>query len=68
MGPTPKCHFVLGLLSASLEIPKVGIRLLSIIVQRYVAHHLHVRKLRRFLTISGWESNWQFDSQPFFWA
>jgi hypothetical protein len=25
MGPTPKCHFVLGLPSGSLEIPKIGI-------------------------------------------
>ncbi len=34
--------------------------------QRYVAHHLHIRKLRRFLTFNGWESNCQFDSSPFF--
>ncbi len=35
--------------------------------QRYVAHHLQVRKLGRFLTFSGRESNSQFDSRPFFW-
>ncbi len=35
--------------------------------QRYVAHHLQISKLGRFLTFSGRESNCQFDSQPFFW-
>jgi hypothetical protein len=35
--------------------------------QRYVARHLHARKLRRFLTFSGRKSNCQFDSRPFFW-
>ncbi len=35
--------------------------------QRYVAHHLHIGKLKQFLTFSDWESNWQFDSRPFFW-
>ncbi len=35
--------------------------------QRYVTRHLHVRKSRRFLTFSGSESNYQFDSWPFFW-
>jgi hypothetical protein len=25
--------------------------------QRYVTHHLHRRKLGRFLTFNGWESN-----------
>jgi hypothetical protein len=35
--------------------------------QRYVACHLHTSKSRRFLTSSGRESNWQFDSWPFFW-
>ncbi len=35
--------------------------------QWYVTHHLNTRKLGRFLTFSGWESNCQFDSQPFFW-
>ncbi len=34
--------------------------------QRYVARHLHTRKSWRFLTFSDWESNWQFDSRPFF--
>ncbi len=36
--------------------------------QRYVARYLHVRKLGRFLTFNGWESNWQFNSRPFFLA
>jgi hypothetical protein len=31
------------------------------------AHHLHASKWRRFPTFSGWELNYQFDSQPFFW-
>jgi len=35
--------------------------------QWYVAHHLHTRKLGKFSTFSGWESNWQFDFWPFFW-
>ncbi len=35
--------------------------------QRYVARHLQTNKLGRFLTFSGRESNWQFDSRPFFW-
>jgi hypothetical protein len=35
--------------------------------QWYVARHLQTIKLGKFLTFSGWESNWQFDSQPFFW-
>ncbi len=35
--------------------------------QCYVAHHLYVRKLRRFPTFSGRESNCQFDARPFFW-
>jgi hypothetical protein len=35
--------------------------------QRYVAHHQHARKSGRFLTFSGRESNYQFDSWPFFW-
>jgi hypothetical protein len=29
--------------------------------QWYLAHHMHARKLRRFPTFSGWESNCQFD-------
>ncbi len=35
--------------------------------QRCVACWLHARKLGRFLTFNDWESNYQFDSQPFFW-
>ncbi len=35
--------------------------------QQYLANNLQVRKLGRFLTFNGRESNWQFDSQPFFW-
>jgi hypothetical protein len=35
--------------------------------QRYVACHLNARESGRFLTFNGRESNWQFDSQPFFW-
>jgi hypothetical protein len=35
--------------------------------QWYVTHHQHIRKSGRLLTFSGWGSNWQFDSQPFFW-
>jgi hypothetical protein len=76
MGPTPKCHFVLGLLSGSLEIPKVRILAtfgahnfvckpliemrskaklypFSKCFQRYVAHHLDARKLKRILTFSS---------------
>ncbi len=44
--------------------------------QRYVARCLQATKSGRFPTFSGresncqtakWESNWQFDSRPFFW-
>jgi hypothetical protein len=35
--------------------------------QRYVVGHLHTRKSRRFPSLSGRGSNWQFDSWPFFW-
>ncbi len=35
--------------------------------QRYVANCLQPSKSGRFLTFSGQESNWQFDSRPFFW-
>ncbi len=35
--------------------------------QWYVANHLTLKKLGRFLTFSGRESNCQFDSRPFFW-
>jgi hypothetical protein len=31
--------------------------------QQYVTRHLHPRKLSQFLTFSGWESNFQFDSR-----
>jgi hypothetical protein len=34
--------------------------------ERYVTRHLHVSKSGRFLTFSDRESNWQFDSRPFF--
>jgi hypothetical protein len=34
--------------------------------QRYVARHLHVKKLGWFLTFNGRESNCQFDSKLFF--
>ncbi len=34
--------------------------------QRYVARCLNTRNSSRFLTFSGWESNCQFDSRPFF--
>ncbi len=40
---------------------------LSKAFQQYVACCLNARKLGQFLTFSGQESNWQFDSQPFFW-
>jgi hypothetical protein len=35
--------------------------------QKYVAHHLNARKSDQFPTFSGRESNYQFDSWPFFW-
>jgi hypothetical protein len=35
--------------------------------QQYVAHHLHVSKLGQLSTFDGRESNWHFDSSPFFW-
>jgi len=35
--------------------------------QQYVARHLQTSKSGRFPTFSGRESNWQFDSRPFFW-
>jgi hypothetical protein len=35
--------------------------------QWYVTSHLHTSKSGRFPTFSDHESNWQFDSQPFFW-
>jgi hypothetical protein len=36
--------------------------------QGYMTRHLHASKLGRFLTFSGQESSWQFDSWPFFWS
>jgi len=35
--------------------------------QWYVTCHLRTKKLGRFLTFNGGESNCQFDSRPFFW-
>ncbi len=35
--------------------------------QQCVAHHLHTTKSCRFPTFNGRESNYQFDSRPFFW-
>ncbi len=35
--------------------------------QWYVARHFHARKLGPFVTFDGCESNYQFDSRPFFW-
>jgi hypothetical protein len=40
---------------------------LSKTFQWYVAHHLHARKSKWFLTFINQESNYQFDSRPFFW-
>jgi hypothetical protein len=34
--------------------------------QQYVTHYLKANKLERFLTFSGRESNWHFESRPFF--
>jgi hypothetical protein len=90
MGPTLKCHFVLGLPSWSPEIPKIKTpttleahnfvckppiamsfqeKLYTLLTafQWYMARHLHTNNLGRFPTFNGWESNWQFDSRPFFW-
>jgi hypothetical protein len=90
MGPTPKCHFVLGLPSWSPEILEIGTSTTlqahnfvcrpliemrfkemlypsSIAFQQYVACQLKTRKSGKFLTFNGQESNWQFDSRPFFW-
>jgi hypothetical protein len=47
---------------------KTKLEPLSRTFQWYVKHHLNARKLGRFLTFNGRESNWQFDSQPFFWS
>jgi hypothetical protein len=43
------------------------LQLLSRAFQWYVAHPLQPSKSGQFLTIFGRESNWQFDSRPFFW-
>jgi hypothetical protein len=39
---------------------------LSRTFQHYVTRTLHARESRQFLTFSGRESIWQFDSRPFF--
>jgi hypothetical protein len=90
MGPTLKCHFVLGLsiwspeffetgTIATLEAhnllcrPMIKVRSqekfkpLSKKFQQYVARHLLITKSKQFPIFSGRESNWQFDSGPFFW-
>ncbi len=46
---------------------KTNLYPLSRAFQRYLASHLHINKSGQFLTFSCQESNWQFDSQPFFW-
>ncbi len=46
---------------------KAKLQPLSRAFQQYVSRCLHVRKQGRFLTFSGRESNYQFDSHPFFW-
>jgi len=52
----------------SIEVQsKTKLHLLSRTFHRYVTHHLHIRRLGRFPTFSGWESNYQFDSRSFFW-
>ncbi len=48
-------------------LSKTKLYLLSRAFQRYVARPLQLSKSGRFPTFCGWESNWQFDSQPFFW-
>ncbi len=45
---------------------KAKLQLSSKAFQRCAARHLHAWKSCRFLTFCGWESNYQFDSQPFF--
>jgi hypothetical protein len=35
--------------------------------QRYVARCMHPSESGRFSTFSGRESNYRFDSRPFFW-
>ncbi len=46
---------------------KAKLYLSSRVFQRYVACHLQINKSGRFPTFSSHESNWQFDSRPFFW-
>ncbi len=46
---------------------KAKLQLLSRTFQRYITRPLQPSKSGRFLTFSGQESNWQFDSRPFFW-
>ncbi len=43
------------------------LQLSSRVFQQYVARCLQLSKSGRFPTFSGQESNWQFDSRPFFW-
>jgi hypothetical protein len=35
--------------------------------QKYVAHHLHTQNSKKFPPFNSHKSNYQFDSQPFFW-
>ncbi len=46
---------------------KSKLQLSSRAFQRYVARCLQLNKSGRFPTFSSRESNWQFDSRPFFW-
>ncbi len=46
---------------------KAKMQLSSRAFQWYVACPLQLSKSSRFLTFSGQELNWQFDSRPFFW-
>ncbi len=45
---------------------KAKLQPLSKALQRYFARCLHARKSTQFLNFSGWESNCQFDSRPYF--
>ncbi len=45
---------------------KAKLQLLLRAFQQCVARHLHAQGSGRFLTFYDWESNCQFDSQPFF--
>jgi hypothetical protein len=47
---------------------KAKLYLLLKAFQQYVAHHLHASKSGGgVLILNGRKSNWQFNSQPFFW-